>query len=331
MNIISTETKNNIKNKINLLSYLEQYFDFEVNSGRHFTCCPFHNEDTPSFMVDTEYNTFHCFGCGAHGDIINFVMRYDNISFSEALEKLSKYANVEIKELRRSYSLEVFKNYNRPRLYNNGHVILSEKTYNQYPRSKISLWEDEGISSEMIKNYDIRMDMRGNRIIYPVRDINGNLINIKGRTTISNYKSLRIPKYINYYKVGVMDYLQGLDKKLDLIKGSNEVIIFEGIKSCMKLDGWSESPCVSSETSSLTPEQIELLLKLHCDITIAYDKDKSLEDISKSIHWLSRFTNLYIVLDKENLLGSVSDKQSPVDMGYDVWKRLYNRKERVRL
>ena len=331
MSIISTETKNSVKNSIGLLSYLEQYFDFELKSGRYFTCCPFHKEDTPSFMVNDKENSFYCFGCGAHGDIIEFVKRYDNLSFSQAVDKLAKFAQIEIKELEKSNSLEVFRSYRRTNSSTNSHIILSENIYNQYSAERILAWEKEGISPDIIKKYDIRMDKRGKRIIYPVRDVEGNLINIKGRTIIKDFKALRIPKYINYYKVGTMDYLQGLDKKLDLVREKNEIIIFEGVKSCMKLDGWNNSPCVSSETASLTPEQIEIILKLHCDVVIAYDKDKTIEDIAHCIKWLSRFTNLYVITDHDNLLGGVEDKLAPVDMGYEIWKELYKRRERIRL
>lgn len=329
MNVISHETKKAVKDKINLLDYLEQYFEFEKQSGRYFTRCPFHDEDTPSFMVDKNY--YHCFGCGESGDIIKFVMRYDNLTFSEAFEKLAAYANVEIKERFKSYTLDVFRSY-KPYVQSVGsHPIINEAVYNQYSKTRISLWEQEGIKPDVITDYDVRYDKRASRIVYPVRDIRGRLINIKGRTTVEDFKSLRIPKYINYYKVGKMDYFQGLNKKLSSVKEHKEIIVFEGIKSCMKLDGWVNSPCVSSETANLTPEQVEQLLRLHCDVVIAYDKDKTLGDIAHCIRWLSRFTNVYVILDEDDLLGGRDDKQSPVDMGYEIWQELYRKRKRVRL
>lgn len=329
MIVITDEAKKAIKDKINLLEYLQQYFPFERRSNKYFTCCPFHDEKTPSFMVDPESHYYHCFGCGESGDIITFVMKYEGLTYPEAVTKLAQIAGVGFSMLKKSNTVEILKSYKPCRHTPYNHVILPEETYDNYSIGRITSWEQEGISPEIISAYDIRLDTRAQRIVYPVRDINGQLINIKGRTLVEDFKSLRIPKYINYYKVGCMDYLQGLDKKKELIKASGEVIIFEGVKSCMKLDDWCESPCVSSETAGLTQEQIELILRLHCNVVIAYDQDKTLQDIYESVKWISRFTNLDIISDPQHLLGDVSNKNSPVDMGYDVWQELYKNKERV--
>jgi DNA primase len=68
-----------------------------TRAGREFkACCPFHKENTPSFTINDEKNFFHCFGCGAHGDQIGFVMRYDNISFMDALESLAGEAGLQV-------------------------------------------------------------------------------------------------------------------------------------------------------------------------------------------------------------------------------------------
>ena len=66
-------------------------------SGREYkACCPFHNEKSPSFYVNDDKNFFHCFGCGAHGDVIGFTMKIDNFGFLEAVEKLAAEAGLEV-------------------------------------------------------------------------------------------------------------------------------------------------------------------------------------------------------------------------------------------
>src|SRR5277367_5172053 len=68
-----------------------------TRAGREYkACCPFHNEKTPSFYVNDDKQFFHCFGCGAHGDIIGFVMRHDRQSFPEAIEQLAALAGMEV-------------------------------------------------------------------------------------------------------------------------------------------------------------------------------------------------------------------------------------------
>lgn len=67
------------------------------NAGREYkACCPFHNEKTPSFYVNDDKQFYHCFGCGAHGDIVGFVMQHDNLSFIEAIEMLAAEAGLEV-------------------------------------------------------------------------------------------------------------------------------------------------------------------------------------------------------------------------------------------
>src|ERR1700757_146409 len=64
-----------------------------TRAGREFkTCCPFHNEKTPSFTINDDKQFFHCFGCGAHGDVIGFTMRHDRLSFPDAVEQLAGLA-----------------------------------------------------------------------------------------------------------------------------------------------------------------------------------------------------------------------------------------------
>lgn len=70
-----------------------------VRRGRHlFARCPFHDEDTASFVVTESKGLFHCFGCGVAGDVIGFVVRYDRLSFPEALRKLARRAGIELRE-----------------------------------------------------------------------------------------------------------------------------------------------------------------------------------------------------------------------------------------
>src|ERR1700689_317196 len=68
-----------------------------TRAGREYkACCPFHNEKTPSFYINDDKQFFHCFGCGAHGDIIGFLMRNDRLSFPDAVEQLAALAGLEV-------------------------------------------------------------------------------------------------------------------------------------------------------------------------------------------------------------------------------------------
>lgn len=321
-----------IKENILLEDYISQYVDLKPQRGNLFGLCPFHDEDTPSFAVNPKEGYYHCFGCNCGGNIFTFIMKKEGLSFAEAVEKASKIAGVEIDTFEKSETLDVMRRINKRIEYSNGeHKIIDRRIYDAYADYIDESWVKEGIKPEMFGRYEIKLDNKKNRIIYPVYSNDNQLINIKGRTLYEDYKTLKIPKYINYFKVGCMDYLQGLHLTRDAIRQTNEVIVFEGIKSCMKAEGYGYHNVVSAETCRLTKEQIKLLVSLKCNVIIAFDKDKSLSDFyDKGVKMLSRFTNVYYINDVGNLLGAPEEKNAPVDKGKEVWEQLYKNVKAVR-
>lgn len=317
-----------IIDNVDIVDYIGQYLDLRKKGNDYFCCCPFHSEKTPSFSVTQNKKSFYCFGCGEGGSVITFVQKYDDISYSDAIKKLSDQYGIVTSPLKKSLTLSFLRKASRAKvgIEPEKHKIISPTILNKYDKCDITSWVAEGIPQKIIDKYEVRYDRYSNRIVYPVYDTDGNLINIKGRTTLEDYKLLGIPKYMNYFKVGDLDYFQGLCLKKELIQQKKEIIVFEGIKSCMKADAYGYYNSVAAETSCLSPFQIKLLLRLKCNVVIAFDKDKDKAKIIKCLSWLKRFTNVFIIYDKNNLLG---DKDSPVDCGKEVWEVLYSQKERV--
>ena len=171
------------------------------------------------------------------------------------------------------------------------------------------------------------VDDRSNRIVYPVYDSDFRLIGIKGRTRFKNYKELKIMKYMNYHKIGILDYFQGMKQAQSSVVDKKEIIIVEGLKSVMKLDQWGYHNVVSAETSTLNEYQIELLIRMKLrNVIIAFDKDVELSKIRECTKLLKRFINVYVVYDRWKFL---NDKDSPPDCGRDVWETLYERRIRL--
>ncbi|GHV92197.1 DNA primase [Spirochaetia bacterium] len=105
MSLISKATIQEVNDKLDAISVVEEYVRLEKKGGRYWGCCPFHNEKTPSFTVDPDKKMYHCFGCGQGGGIINFIMEMDKLSFPEAIETLAKKMGIEI--IRESGGVEV--------------------------------------------------------------------------------------------------------------------------------------------------------------------------------------------------------------------------------
>lgn len=328
------DTLKKINESVNLLDYVGQQIDLTKRAGDYYGHCTLHTDLTPSFSISPEANLYYCFSCGKGGGIISYLINYEGKSFDEAVEKAAKLANVDLSKMCRSETIMFLKELRACSTVKKEpfqHVILPESAYQKFVREPVQEWLDEGIEQCVMDDFDIRVDNDANRIVYPVRDIDGRLINVKARTRYANYKSLRIPKYINYYQIGVMDYFQSLDISLPFVKQQEEIILFESIKSTMKAYGWGCKNCVSAEKHTLTPQQISLLVSLRANVVFAWDSDISYwqGDVRKDINALKRFTNVYVIEDPQKLLGGTKAKNSPVDCGRDIWQTLYANKRKV--
>lgn len=327
-----------INESVNLIEYVKsahQEIELINRGNEYFAHCPKHIDKTPSLTFTASTNKYYCFSCGRGGGIIKYLMDYEDMSFDEAVQKAAGLAKMDIGAMCKSKTMIFLKKLHRKSLDSQTakckHDILGAEQYTKYSKEPVKEWIDEGIKESVLDLFDVRIDHLGNRIVYPVRDIHGNLINVKGRTRFLRYKEMKLPKYINYYPVGCMDYLQGLDITLPYVKESKEIIIFESIKSVMKAYGWGYKNCVSAEKHSLTDEQIELLLKLKVNVVFAYDSDISYtdKDVKRDIEKIKHLTNVYVINDVHNYLGGKDAKNAPVDLGEAVWKHLYLNKCRI--
>ena len=96
----SRDTKEEIRQRVGILDVVSEYVAVKRSGKSYKGLCPFHAEKTPSFTVSEEFQTWHCFGCGEHGDVFSFLMKIENLTFAEALERLAKRAGVELEHFR---------------------------------------------------------------------------------------------------------------------------------------------------------------------------------------------------------------------------------------
>lgn len=314
---------------IDLLEYASRSFDFRKRGNDSYaTNCPLHTDITPSLFITPSKNLFHCMSCDVGGSILQWMMQIEGMSFKEAVEKIGSMTGTDIKNIQKCDALIFYKtikqNIKPPEVQRE---ILPEDTMEKFADEIPEEWVEEGIRPDIMRKYGIRIDKRGNRIVYPVYDSSYHLIGVKGRTRFKNYKDMHIQKYINYNKIGTVDYFVGMKENEEEIRRQNRVVIFEGIKSGMKVEGWGEKAWLAAETSWLNEEQVKLLLKLRVrEVTIAFDQDVGLKKIKECTTILRRFTNVFAVIDKDKLL---DEKMSPCDKGQEVWERLYD--NRIRL
>lgn len=308
--------------------------ELEKRGDNYWAHCNKHVDETASLSFSIKDGFYHCFSCGRSGRMIWWLHDYEGLPFDEAVQKAARLADMDISKMCQSDTVIYLKKLKKmtakaPVKYQ--HPILSSSELDKYKQAQIPEWLDDGIEQNVMDLFGVRVDTWQNRIVYPVYDIDGNLINIKGRTRYPNYKQLRLSKYMNYFKIGCLDYLQGLNITLPYVKEQNEIIIFESVKSVMKAYGWGYKNCASAETHTLSEEQIALILSLKVNVVFAWDTDVSYssDEIKQQIDMIKRITNVYIIRDPEKLLGGKESKNAPVDCGREVWEELYANKRKV--
>ena len=313
-----------------IFEYISQYVELEKRGNEYWGLSPFQAEKTPSFSVNAEKQVWKDFSSGKGGNIIDFIVNYDNCTVGEAIRKLLAWLDIPPGEY--TPRLETVKYMRKYRRRRNGLTPLPPKAelpqsaLDKYLKTLIKLWNDEGISQEICDEFEIRYDPYEEAIIIPIRDNDGRLVNICRRTTDPNYKLFGIPKYIYKYPMGQIDFLYGWYKSQEEILQKKEVIIVEGAKSVMKLYQYGYRNAVAALTSHLNEHQLLPLIKAGCDVVIAFGKDaKPYND--NNIKRLRRFCQLYCVLDKTGLLG---EKDAPVDKGKEVWIQLYENRVKLR-
>lgn len=319
--------------KVDLLEYASKTMNFEKRgSNSYATNCCLHQDLTPSLFITPSRNQFYCQSCHVGGSILKWLMTYENMSFPDAVRKASELAGVDIANLKTCESLSVFKAMRDAVMSSRKNIvkrkILDADYMNCFVDEVPQEWIDEGISAETMKKFGIRIDNKSNRIVYPVYDADFNLIGVKGRTRFPNYKLLKLRKYQNYQKIGTTDYFSGMKENYDEIMQQKSAIIFEGLKSVMKLYDWQWKNAIAAETSVINDAQKVILIKMQLkEITFALDNDVQLSKIRKNAEKLRRYMRVYAVIDNKKILSS--NKMAPCDDGKKKWEQLYE--ERIAL
>lgn len=174
-----------------------------------------------------------------------------------------------------------------------------------------------------MQKYQVRYDSFSDRIVYPIRDVNGKIINVSGRTVDPEWKTKKLRKYTYFAPLGTLDTIYGLSENYEEIRKKHEIILYEGAKSVMIAYDWGVRNTGAVLTSHLNPNQVKILAKLGCDVVFALDKGINVRE-DENIKRLSRFVKVSYIYDRNDLL---KDKDSPVDEGRETWEKLY--KERI--
>ena len=286
-------------------------------------------EKTPSFSVRKEPGKFYCFSTGIGGNVFTFVKHYYKCSASEAVNILKQYAGVdgEIATPQDKMAATVTcKRFSKPKSTQkqSASTTLPDDYMERYEKNeeKLSVWQKEGISKGSLDRFQVYYDSFSDRLVYPIRNMDGKIVNIGGRTLDPLWKEKKIRKYCYFYSWGTINTIYGLAENMDFIKEKREVILFEGCKSVLLADTWGIKNTGAILTSHLSELQMKLLARLGCRVVFSLDKDVRVRD-DHNIAKLKRYVNVEYLWDNLDLL---DEKDSPVDKGLNVFEKLYKQR-----
>lgn len=299
-----------VRSKNDIVDVVSQYVKLTRKGSSYFGLCPFHNEKTPSFSVTPGKQMYYCFGCGAGGNVFNFIMEYENFTFGEALKYLADRAGVELpkieysKEVRekakeKSELLEINKQAAQYYYYQlrtekgaAGYQYLSgrgltEETMRSfglgysdkfsdglYRYLKSKGYKDDRLRESGLFNVDERHGMYDkfwNRVIFPIMDVNNRVIGFGGRV-MGDGK----PKYLNSPETKIFDKsrnLYGLNVARKTRK--NYIILCEGYMDVISMHQAGFTNAVASLGTALTSGHASLLKRYTQEVLLLYDSDEA--------------------------------------------------------
>ncbi len=276
--------------------------------GRNYVCsCPFHSERTPSCTIFTDTQNFYCFGCGAGGDVITFIMKIENLTFPEAVKLLAQRSGMEVpsfgnrddgyaKRKTRIYEMNriaanfyftnLFKGEDKTGLQYFANRKLTPQTIKKYGLGYASdswnqltdLLRSKGYSDDEMVDAWLAgrsqksgklFDMFRKRVMFPIVDLRGNIIGFGGRVLDDSQ-----PKYLNTGKTPVFDKGSNLFS-MNFAKNSNakRLILCEGYMDVIAVNQAGFDNVVATLGTAITPDQARLISHYAEEVIIAYDSD----------------------------------------------------------
>lgn len=290
-----------------IVDVISSYVRLQKKGSTYFGLCPFHNEKTPSFSVAPQKQMFYCFGCGAGGNVISFIMKYENYTFVEALKLLADRAGIPLPEMEYSKEakaqadikaaiLEVNKKsakYFHYQLKNPRGAVaykyltdrgLSEETIikfglgysNKYSNDLYKFLKELGYGDELLKESGLvsiqekdSYDKFWNRVMFPIMDANGRVIAFGGRVMGEG-----TPKYLNSPETKIFDKGRNL-YAINFARTSRReyLIICEGYMDVIALHQAGFTNAVATLGTALTGGQAMLLKRYTKQVLLSYDSD----------------------------------------------------------
>ena len=294
-------------NRLDIVDVVERYVPLKKAGANFVACCPFHSEKSPSFTVSQTKQFYHCFGCGAHGTAIGFVMEHAGYGFVEAIEELASSIGLEVPNERpaageayQKVAQDLYEVTQTATRYYREQLKLSPRAIDYLKKRGLSGeiaakfgigyspdgWQNLAaafpdyqnetlvetglvIESEEGKRYDRFRD----RIMFPIINVRGQVIGFGGRVLDKGE-----PKYLNSPETPLFEKgreLYGLFQAQKAIRAAQQVLVVEGYMDVVALAQHGVEYAVATLGTATTPYHVQKLLRLADHIVFSFDGDKA--------------------------------------------------------
>ena len=320
---------NELLNRIDVVDIIDKRVPLKKTGANFVACCPFHQEKTPSFSVSPSKQFYHCFGCGAHGSAISFLIDHDGLNFIDAIHELAKVVGLKVPN-----QVDEKPEKKKENIVLEDSLILAKKYYQARLKASpeaIKYLKSRGLTGEIAKQFSIgfapggwnnlnevfkdydndvliksglinknekgkRYDRFRNRIMFPIYNAKGQLVGFGGRV-IDEKDS---PKYYNSPETSLFQKsyeLYGLLAARKSIRDKGYVLVVEGYMDVVSLAQHGISNAVATLGTATTSFHIQKLIRYTSEIIFCFDGDEA----GKSAAWRAMQNSLASVTDEVQL------------------------------
>lgn len=293
-----------VRKSVDIVDIIGERIPLVARGKNYFGVCPFHDDTNPSMSVSREKQIYTCFSCHASGNVFNFIMDYDHVDFKTALKFLADKAGIDAGNIKLTKKVQkndhLYEAYRLANIYyqNNLKSVAGKKALDYLKERKIdnSLIKKFGIGLSLNKKDDLTKlllkkkydlddlnriglsnvdyDMYQDRIMFPLEDIEGNIVGFSGRI----YRDSDESKYINtkessIFKKGLTIY--NYQRALEEVRKSKQVIIMEGFMDVIRASSIGVNNAVALMGTAMTNDQLDIIKRMSNNIVLCLDGDSA--------------------------------------------------------
>lgn len=293
-----------VRKSVDIVDIIGERIPLVARGKNYFGVCPFHDDTNPSMSVSREKQIYTCFSCHASGNVFNFIMDYDHVDFKTALKFLADKAGIDAGNIKLTKKVQkndhLYEAYRLANIYyqNNLKSVAGKKALDYLKERKInntlikkfgiglSLNKKDDLTKLLLKKkYDlddlnriglsnVDYDMYQDRIMFPLEDIEGNIVGFSGRI----YRDSDESKYINtkessIFKKGLTIY--NYQRALEEVRKSKQVIIMEGFMDVIRASSIGVNNAVALMGTAMTNDQLDIIKRMSNNIVLCLDGDSA--------------------------------------------------------